>query len=536
MALILEVDPEFRDLIPPPSPAELATLEASIIAAGRANVPIDTWRGVIVDGHNRYAICTAAGLPFETREVEFASRDEAKAWIFENQIGRRNLTPDQVVMLAVARGLPLTRGTARQRRQATDLASAGGDWIRLVLAGKRTLTTAHNDLLRERGLLAPRPPRAPTPHVPVGHELAGQSTLTDAAGDTKATWHKTRTAGAELPPHDVQPPGHLVRRTSTMLRADGTAGLQWVSTEPEKVAQWEATKAAIVEHVQTYVRAVAIVPPPSSAGLLEDYITQYNLGDPHIGLLAWAPEVGESFDLKIAESELCQCFRMLVDRATPTARAIVTNLGDFWHAQNASQTTPRGHNKLDVDGRKGKVGQVGLAIVRTVIDTALAKHSHVDFRCVPGNHDPDDAFWLAETMRAEYRNEPRVTVHDAFNPYQFERFGNNLFGWCHGDGAKIEALGEIMSVDARELWGLTEHHYWNVGHVHHSTVKELRGCTVETHNTLANRDAWHHHSGYRSKRNLKVHTYHKDWGLDGMAVVGVERVRAALLAAAGKAP
>lgn len=379
-----------------------------------------------------------------------------------------------------------------------------------------------------------RPPQGPSesPKIPEGHELAGLSTLRDKqTGEELQAWEKTRVAGAEEPPV-VVPESFLLKSSSVMQRGDGSTVVQWSSYEPAKVAQWEATKAAIVEHVQTYVRPVEPLPAPSVLATIYDQITQYNLGDPHIGALAWAAEVGESFDLKIAERELCECFRLLVGRAPPTERAIVTNLGDFWHAQDDQQRTPRGGNKLDVDGRAGKVGEVGLAIACTIIDSALTKHQLVDFRCVPGNHDPTQAFWLPAVMRAHYRNEPRVRVIDAFNPYQFERFGNNLFGWCHGDGAKLEALGEIMSVDAREDWGATEHHYWNVGHVHHYQGKELRGCVVETHNTLAGRDAWHHHAGYRSKRLLRLQVYDKQWGFDGSAVVGVERVRAAILARA----
>jgi hypothetical protein len=390
--------------------------------------------------------------------------------------------------------------------------------------------------MRERRDAYENTPRGPqgrlhnTPPISLaeGQELKRQTIHTDADGVLLDRYDLTQTA-RNPPAFEVVPPGHLVTKTTTRIDADGRVGMQYVTANAERVAKWEATKAAIVEHVATYARPAEPV-LRTAISLITDQIAQYNLGDPHVGLLAWAPEVGESFDLKIAERELCECFRLLVERAPPTERAIVTNLGDFWHAQNSAQTTPRGGNKLDVDGRKGKVGKVGLAICRTVIDAALEKHEFVDFRCVPGNHDPDEAFWLPEVMRAEYRHEPRVTVHDAFNPYQFERFGNCLFGWCHGDGAKVEALGEIMSVDARQDWGLTEHHYWNVGHVHHNTVKELRGCTVETHNTLAGRDAWHHHAGYRSKRMLKVQVYHKQWGLDSVAVVGVERVRAALLA------
>ncbi len=70
------------------------------------------------------------------------------------------------------------------------------------------------------------------------------------------------------------------------------------------------------------------------------------------------------------------------------------------------------------------------------------------------------------------------------------------------------------------------------GHIHHWTQKELRGCFVDTHRTLANRDMWHHHSGYRSGQALKVSAYHKQWGLDSVGVVGIERVRVALGASA----
>ncbi|MFA7197642.1 MAG: hypothetical protein WC092_08985, partial [Anaerovoracaceae bacterium] len=41
----------------------------------------------------RYEICTAHGKPFETVEMEFASRDDAMVWIINNQFSRRNLTP-----------------------------------------------------------------------------------------------------------------------------------------------------------------------------------------------------------------------------------------------------------------------------------------------------------------------------------------------------------------------------------------------------------------------------------------------------------
>lgn len=88
----LQIDPEFQSLIPPPSDDERAGLEASLIAEG-CREPLVVWagRGVIADGHNRYAICRAHEIPFEVKELAFEDRDAVKEWILRNQLARRNL-------------------------------------------------------------------------------------------------------------------------------------------------------------------------------------------------------------------------------------------------------------------------------------------------------------------------------------------------------------------------------------------------------------------------------------------------------------
>jgi hypothetical protein len=375
---------------------------------------------------------------------------------------------------------------------------------------------------------AQRPPRGPmmAPHyIPQGHELGGVSTLTGPDGATSAQWAKTRVAGADEPP-DAIPESFLLDRASTMKRGDGTTVVQWSSYRADAVDRWESVKAAISSHVAEYVRPAGPADKPEATN--SDLVVLYPLGDPHIGMLAWAAEVGQSFDLKIAERELCECMRQMVARSPAADQAIVANLGDFFHAENARQTTPKSGNKLDVDGRSGKVGRVGLSLMRTLVDTALTKHQNVKVRSLPGNHDPEACFWIVEYLRAVYENEPRVVVEDGFSPYQYDAFGRNLFGWHHGDGAKIEALGEIMATDVPQLWGASSFRYIHTGHEHHLRQKELRGVIVETHRTLAGQDAWHYHAGYRSGRSLKALAYHRDYGLESVAVVGVERVRAAL--------
>ena len=89
----LNIDKEFRDLIRPLFKNEYLQLEANLISDG-CREPISIWNGVIVDGHNRYKICTEHEIPFEVVEMSFSCREEAISWICANQLGRRNLTEE----------------------------------------------------------------------------------------------------------------------------------------------------------------------------------------------------------------------------------------------------------------------------------------------------------------------------------------------------------------------------------------------------------------------------------------------------------
>ena len=112
----LTVDPEFRDLIPPLNEEELKLLEESLVADG-CESPLIVWNGVIVDGHNRYAICRKHEIPFAIQEKNFSSRDDAMLWMLRNQLGRRNLNSYQRVEL-VLKFEPLVKSAAEQRMMA----------------------------------------------------------------------------------------------------------------------------------------------------------------------------------------------------------------------------------------------------------------------------------------------------------------------------------------------------------------------------------------------------------------------------------
>jgi hypothetical protein len=90
------IDHGFRSHIPALRADELRQLEENIVRDG-CKSPLIVWTedGILLDGHNRFALCEKHGLPYLTEEISLPDRDAAIEWIETNQLGRRNLTPDQ---------------------------------------------------------------------------------------------------------------------------------------------------------------------------------------------------------------------------------------------------------------------------------------------------------------------------------------------------------------------------------------------------------------------------------------------------------
>lgn len=117
---IVVIDPEFKSIIPPLSDSERRQLEDNLRADG-CREPLSLWGNIIVDGHNRYEICTGLGISFSTISMDFASREDAILWMLRNQLGRRNLTDFQRTEIAL-KMKPLIEVKAKENQGArTDI-------------------------------------------------------------------------------------------------------------------------------------------------------------------------------------------------------------------------------------------------------------------------------------------------------------------------------------------------------------------------------------------------------------------------------
>ena len=212
----------------------------------------------------------------------------------------------------------------------------------------------------------------------------------------------------------------------------------------------------------------------------------------------------------------------MVARTPESGTAIFTNLGDFFHSNNSRGRTEGSNNVVDVDGRYGKVLQVGLVLAVSCIERLLAKHKRVIICWLRGNHDPEVALGAALGIWASFRDEPRVQID--FNPSKFftHQHGKTMLFATHGDALKPEKAALFAATEYPKIWGNTTKRYAKFGHVHHRAQAGTAGSMVwESFETLAAKDAWHAAHGYQADRSMTAITYHNvtgEWSRNRVSV------------------
>jgi hypothetical protein len=309
--------------------------------------------------------------------------------------------------------------------------------------------------------------------------------------------------------HFPAPDGHSVKGVSTLYGPDGEIKAQWVKTDTSEAERRAALEALVEAAVSKLPR---LAPRPKVGKCLPRLMAGYPIGDAHIGMRAWREETGDDWDLAIAERVQCGAMAALVEAAPKAERAVIVELGDFYHYDGLEPVTTRSGHVLDADGRYAKMIAVGVKVMRQCIESALKRHDAVDVICLPGNHNETGALWLSATLHHLYEQDERVSVDMSPAMFRYFRHGKTLVGCHHGHTCKPDKLPGVMAADRAKDWGETEHRYWWLGHVHHQQVKEHPGCIVESFNTLAAKDAYAAAGGWRAQRNMKAVVFHDEHG------------------------
>jgi hypothetical protein len=315
----------------------------------------------------------------------------------------------------------------------------------------------------------------------------------------------------------------VVKGHSTLYGADQKPKLQWVKTAIDEQKYLEILKEAAQSFAQE-------IPPltveESPLDYQSDIIPWIQIGDAHLGLLSHKNEVGENFDLKIAESELCKAISILIDELPNCERIVINDLGDFTHYENFTATTEASGHLLDYDSRFTKMIKVYSRVMRFIVEKALTKSKNVDVIINQGNHSRTNDIWMAELLRVAYGHTNRVHVLNNDSVFIAYRMGKTLVMTHHSDKCKPARLADVMVTDFRKDYGETEFHYIDIGHVHHAQVmKEYPSIIVESFNHLAAMDRYAHDNGWRNRKSITVILRSKTYGEIGRRLLPIQEVR-----------
>lgn len=98
----ITVSKQFQDLIYPLTTEEMAVLEQSILKFGVLD-PLVVWsngRDYLIDGHHRKQLIDKHRITkYKITKLKFNNKYEVVSWVLENQIGRRNCSPEGISYL-----------------------------------------------------------------------------------------------------------------------------------------------------------------------------------------------------------------------------------------------------------------------------------------------------------------------------------------------------------------------------------------------------------------------------------------------------
>lgn len=235
--------------------------------------------------------------------------------------------------------------------------------------------------------------------------------------------------------------------------------------------------------------------------------------DIHIGKLCEAFETGEDYNSEIAVQRVLEGVKGILEKSNGFNIDKILFIGgnDILHIDTPNRKTTSG-TPQDTDGMWYTNFLKAKKLYVEVLDL-LMNVADIHFTFNPSNHDYTNGFFLANVIETHYRNCKNITFDCSIAHRKYYAYGTNLIGTTHGDGAKQQDLGSLMSVEAKDLWAGAEHRYYYTHHVHHKTSKDFINVTVESLRSPSGTDSWHDRNGYKgAPKAVEGFIHHKDFG------------------------
>jgi hypothetical protein len=247
-----------------------------------------------------------------------------------------------------------------------------------------------------------------------------------------------------------------------------------------------------ISKISTLPRTITRVPDTNKDG----HLLVVDPADVHIQKLATVFETGDEYNSQIACQRVREGVEGLIQKANGFNIDQILFVGgnDILHTDNGNKTTTSG-TPQDVDSNWYTAFAVAKSLYIEVIDRLL-EVADVHFVHNPSNHDKIIGSLLSEVIRTYYKDCSNITFDCDMKHRKYYKYGKNLIGTTHGDGAKNDILPILMATEQPIMWSESKHRYVYTHHVHHKVAKDYIGVTVEALRSPSGTDSWHFQKGF----------------------------------------
>lgn len=245
----------------------------------------------------------------------------------------------------------------------------------------------------------------------------------------------------------------------------------------------------------------------------EGHLLVIDPADVHIGKLCEAFETGEDYNNQIAVTRVMEGVRGILDKTSSFKIDKILFIGgnDILHIDTPNRKTTSGTSQ-DTTGMWYSNFLIAKKLYIDILELLITV-ADVHFTYNPSNHDYTNGFFLADVISSWFSKNKNITFDVSISHRKGFKYGLNLIGTTHGDGAKVQDLPILLAQEFPTWWGETKHRYIYTHHLHHKVAKDYVGVTVESLRTPSGTDSWHHRNGYQhNPKAVEGFLHHKKHG------------------------
>jgi hypothetical protein len=203
--------------------------------------------------------------------------------------------------------------------------------------------------------------------------------------------------------------------------------------------------------------------------------------------------------------------RDLLTQAGHVGKIIVPMGNDWLNSDNAAGTTTHG-TPQDEDAHWLTTFKRATACAVAVIHECRKRAPTVEVILIPGNHDGERSYYLAECLQYAFADVPGVSIDNGLAAHKVRLHHDTLVAYHHGDKAKAADLAASMPARWPEMWAASKWREWHLGHIHHEVERDIGCIRVRNFRCICASSAWSSKAGYSNVRAATAIRYGKGRG------------------------